>query len=209
MKTWDSIEVENCETVFYCVQSSKPDTDKVIYLPVKGGLFDVGRKTLMALEWALQNKEFDFIARAHSSIYVDKKELRKYIDTLPETNVISGLQVLGEQSWLWGGCGFVLSKDVVQKIVANKDGWRHTEMEDRAISFLCSDLGIPFTQGMGCSIDKKDNDTWSCTSYGTPGFDFDDFSAMKKASQYYIRVKQDGHREIDEYLMNELFRVLN
>lgn len=206
--TWDTVEAEGMETIYYCGKSFKANTDKIIYLPVRESLHTMGEKLLLALEWALQNKEFDYIGRPHSCIYVDKKELRKYVDTLPDTDVVSGLQVLDTPSWLWGGCGFVLSKDVVQKIVANKDGWDHSKMEDMALSMISTALGIPFTQGRGCSIDKKSDGIWSCTSYGTPGFDFGDFAAMKKAKQYFIRVKQDGARDVDEMIMNELFKHL-
>lgn len=207
--TWDSVEAEGMETVFYCGRSFRQNTDKIIYLPVRESLNTMGEKFLLALEWALANKEFDYIARPHSCIYVDKKELRKYIDTLPETKVLSGLQVLDENPWLWGGCGFVLSKDVAQDVVANKDRWQHNKMEDMALSMITQfECGVSHTQGRGCSIDKKSEGEWTCISYGTPGFDFTDFADMKKAGQYFIRVKQDGARHLDEMIMNELFKHL-
>lgn len=209
MNTWDSIDCEGTESIYYCGESDKPNTNKIIYLPVNESLHTMGQKLLLAFEWVLKNKDFDYIGRPHSCIYVDKKELRKYVDLLPATDVISGLQVIDNPNWLWGGCGFVLSRDVVEKIVANKELWNHTEMEDKGLSFIATKLGIPFTQGRGCSIDRKSDTVWSCTSYGTQGFDFENFEEMKKSGQYYIRCKQDGQREIDEYLMNELFKALN
>lgn len=208
-RTWDTVKADGMDTIYYCGGSTyKENTENTIFLPVRESLHTMGEKLLLAFEWALQNKDFDYIARPHSCIYVDKKELRKYVDSLPDNDVISGLQVLGDPVWLWGGCGFVLSKDVVQKIVANKHGWDHTKMEDMALSMICSALQIPFTQGRGCSIDKKSEGVWSCTSYGTPGFDFENFEEMKKAGQYFIRCKQDGARHVDEIIMKELFKHL-
>lgn len=208
-ETWNSVEVENMETVFYCGESDKTDTDKIIYLPVKESLHTMGHKLLLALGWSLKNKEFDYLARPHSSIYVNKKELMNYVNTLPETNVFSAIGVDADPRWAWGGLGYVYSKDVIEKIIANKEHYRHDLMEDMAQSYLINKLEIPYTNGMGCSIDKKENG-WLCLSYGgTETFEFSDFSEITKSKgQYYYRVKQDGKREVDEHIMRELFKHL-
>lgn len=209
LETWDSVEQEGCETVYYFGKSNKQNTDKFVYLPIHESLASMGQKTLMALEWALENKEFDYIARPHSCIYVNKKELVNYVDSLPNENIFSGLMVEDKRSWMWGGCGYVISKDVVKKLVDNKAQLDVRKMEDMGVSHLASDLEIPYTQGFGCSIDRL-KDKWRCTCYGTESFEFDDFSEVKKsAGQYFYRVKYDGNREMDEYTMRQLFKALN
>jgi hypothetical protein len=209
LETWDSIDQEGCETVYYFGKSNKPNTDKFVYLPINESLFSMGRKTLMAFEWALQNKEFDYIARPHSCIYVNKKELVNCVNILPSENVFSGLKVEDKKPWLWGGCGYVFSKDVVYKIVGNKKLLDVKKMEDMAISHLASDLDIPYTQGIGCSIDRL-KDKWRCTCYGTESFEFYDFHEVaKNKNQYFYRVKQDLKRDVDEYVMKQLFKALN
>jgi len=93
MSTWDSIDEQGMETVYYFGEhkNSEPQSfQKSVYLPIDESLNNMGRKTLMALEWALKNKNWDYIARPHSCIYVNKKELREYIDSLPEHDVYSG-----------------------------------------------------------------------------------------------------------------------
>lgn len=211
-QTWDSIEVDGCETIYYCGLSSKKDTNKIIYLPVKESLHTMGIKLLLAFEWALENKEFNYIARPHSCIYVDKKQLIGYIQELPVENVFAGPKVDVTPPWLWGGLGYILSKDVVRKIVDNKDQWDHTLMEDMALSFIVSKLNIPFTDGAGCSIDKYGHDSWLCLSYGesrSKSFIFTDFSDVPlKSNQFFYRVKQDNKRDIDELIMRNLFEQL-
>lgn len=208
MLTWDTIEVEDMETVFYSDRSTKPDTNKIIYLPIEANMYTMNKKLMMAFEWALANKEFDFIARPHSCIYVNKGELKDYIQSLPKQNVFSGLQVIATPTWMWGGIGFVFSRDVVEKFVQNKVYMRDDLMEDMSISYLANYLEIPYTQGRGCSIEKKKNG-WMAMCYGTDSLEFTDFDDIKKIKgQYFYRVKQDQNRTMDLYIMNELFKAL-
>ena len=208
-KTWDSIDVEGTETIYYCGESNKPNTDKIIYFPVPESLYTMGRKLLMSFEWALKNKEFDYLARPHSCIYVNKKELLKYVQMLPNENIFATLKVTADPVWGWGGIGFVLSRDVVQKIVDNKEHWDHRHMEDMSLSYLVNKLGIPYTNGRGCSIDNM-GDCWRCMMYGHgESFEFTDFGdIVKSKGQYFYRVKQDKDRSVDGKIMHELFKYL-
>jgi hypothetical protein len=204
--TWDSIEVDGVETVFYCGNPVKENTDKVIYFPIDESLFSMGEKTLRAYEWALKNKEFDYIARVNSSCFVNKKELIKHCNTLQKKRLFSGLIVNSEPSWVWGGGNYIISKDVIQEIVDNKHLWDHKIMEDMAASYVVSKLGIPFTPGKACSIEKRPHG-WFCLCYGGESVEFTDFKDLK-VDQYFFRVKQDGRRETEDYIMKELYQNL-
>lgn len=207
LRTWDTVQVKGCETVYYFGASNNTDTGKFIYLPINETLVNMGAKTLAAFEWALNNKDFDYIARPHSCIYVNKKELMNYVDGLPNQNVFAGIKVNAVPEWSWGGCGYVFSRDIIQKLVDNKGIFAHGMMEDIGISYMANELGIPFTNGRGCSIDKKENG-WICLSYGgCDSFDFNDFSEISKSKgQFFYRIKQDGKRYMEEFIMEEMFR---
>lgn len=209
LNTWDSVLVDGCETIYYCGASYKQNNIKVIYLPVKDTLETMGEKTLQAFEWALQNKTFDYIARVHSSCYVDKKRLIEYIQTLPNENVFAGAEVTGDTTkWMWGGGHFCLSRDVVQKIVDNRDKWNHSVMEDKAMSYVVDSLGIPFTQGKSCSINKTETG-WLLLACGDGvNVELKEWADVKKETNHFYRVKQDGDRNMDGVIMNELFKVL-
>jgi hypothetical protein len=210
-ETWDSIDHPQCETVYYFSNKNKENSGKYIYFPIPESLYSMGHKLLAAFEWALANKDFNYIARPHSCIYVNKNELAGYINELPDTNVCAGPLVVATPSWLWGGLGFVFSRDVVQKIVDNKTRYDHRMMEDVGVSSLVASLGIPFTEGTGCSIDKYGN-SWLCLSYGSKrskSFTFTDFADVPiKSNQFYYRVKQDYDRNQDMFIMRELFKHL-
>src|SRR4029077_14578919 len=83
LQTWDSIDNPQCETVYYFSNKDKVSEGKFLYLPVQESLYMMGHKLLAAFQWALANKDFDYIARPHSCIYVNKKELAGYINDLP------------------------------------------------------------------------------------------------------------------------------
>lgn len=208
-RTWDSVEVENMETIFYCGKSEKTNTDKIVYLNVDEGLLNLGHKTLSAFIWALSNKQFDYIARVHSSIYVNKIKLKEYVENLPETNVFDCIPADSQNGFKygWGGLGYVISKDVIEKIVDNQNLWPHKYMEDESMSLLVAGLGIPFRTGYAAGIDKKEIG-WQCISYGGESIEFQNFEDLKRLGHHYYRVKNDGLRHLDEHLMNELFKSL-
>jgi hypothetical protein len=212
LETWDSISVDGVDTLFYFGNPVKENTDNAIYFPVEEHYNTMGVKMLSAFDWVLKNKEFDYIARINSSCYVDKKELIKHIQTLPDKNVFSGGAVQKNEldDYLWGGLQWIISKDVIQKFFDNKDKYNHSLMEDVALSYLAKDIGIPFHKGIGCAIDKIENG-WRLISYGGgESFEFKDFSEIKnKYPHHFYRCKQDLDRNVDEYVMNELNKILS
>lgn len=208
IQTWDSIDVEGVGTAYY-FDGFKSNTSKFIYVPVETGLLSMGKKTLGALEYAFNNYEFDYIARIHSSIYCDKKRLIEYIQGLPDNNLFSGTIASSQNGfeYMWGGTGYIISKDVVKKIVDNKLQWQHKYMEDESLSLLVNWLSIPFTAGYAGSIDNM-KDHWRCISYGGESITFTAWEDLQKLNHHFYRVKQDGQRWVDGLIMNELFRVL-
>ena len=48
MSTWDSFEVDGTQTIFYCGDPVKDNTDKIIYFPIKEEYSTMGHKALLA-----------------------------------------------------------------------------------------------------------------------------------------------------------------
>lgn len=210
-RTWDSVEEDAVETVFYFGSPIKENTDKELYLPINEAYNTMPRKTLMAFEWALKNKQFDYLCRVNSSTFVNKRELIGYVQSLPSENVFAGLVVEvppGQESWCWGP-QITLSRDVVEKMVANKQHLDETLMEDVSVSHLFNRLNIPYTSGKMASIDKME-DGWRLISYRDgDSYVFNSFSEIKKEQgHFYYRCKQDYDRDKDRYVMEQLFRYL-
>lgn len=207
--TWDSFEVENVEVIYITGESKQNSGSKEVNLPIKESLYSMGEKALQSFEYVLKNKEFDYLARVNSSCYVDKKELIKFIQTLPDKDLFMCAEVTDTPRWSWGGYQFIYSKDVIQKIVNNKQFWNHGVMEDKSVSMLIDKIGIPYTQiKKSCSINKQDPG-WLALSCENDNFYFHNFDEVKNYGNIFYRVKQDGQRELDEYIMNELFKCLH
>jgi hypothetical protein len=203
LDTWDSFEVEGIENIFYFGAPVKENTDKCIYFDIEESYYTMSKKNIAAFEWALANKEFDYIVRVNSSTYVDKKVLAEYVQTLPDKNCFAGVEVNHIPKWAIGWA-YIISKDVIQKIVEHKPLLRNDITDDLALSYLINNLEIPYTKLKMCSIDKRDNG-WALVPYnGGCGFDFTDFADLKNVGYPMYRVKQDLHREQDKFIMEQL-----
>lgn len=210
--TWDSLGMEGVDSFYYFDRGFREILPRTITLDEGGGLHDMGRRDLLGYRWALDNRQWDYMARVNASCYVRKSLLRDYVQTLPDAGLFCGVMygaAKPEDSFLWGGAHFVMSRDVVKAFVDNAAAWDHHVMEDVAMSRLAQRLGIPFdTRGRAASINKK-GDGWLCLCYNgkNGGFEFKDFAEMKKLDdQHFIRVKQDLQRHLDVMIMQELHK---
>ena len=164
------------------------------------------KKTILAFQYVVKHCEFDYMVRVNSSCYVDKKRMVEFVETLPDKNVFAGSEVKDVQKWMWGGAQFIYSRDVVEAVACQQ--WDTRQMEDVAVSRVVNSLGIPYTKGLSCSINKREND-WLLIDYPNGNNkEFVNFDELKDTNQFFFRVKCDGRREIDKYVMQELFKVL-
>lgn len=213
--TWNAEEVEGVETVFYFGRSDKSSTDKILYTPVDDGFFDMGKKTLAAFEYALAHRRFDYIFRGNASLYINKAGLLRYAQNQPETNLALGVLAPGEHGteFMWGP-GYMLSRDVVQKVVDNQQFWDHRDMDDVAISNLLRGIDVPLdNRGSLVSLAIK-GEGRQCIFYenGSGGAAY--AQTMKEVvaaapNQFAFRVKTDHDRETDVRLMTELHEAFN
>jgi hypothetical protein len=163
-----------------------------------------------AYEHALTIPGWDFMARTHSSTYVHKRNLVEFCETLHRKNLLLGLLVTGERPFLWGGGSYIMSRDVIEQLVENKDRWDMGIMEDNGITDLANELGIPMSgNGRMASIDQH-GDEYQVTTYGIgQGFTFTDWDDVNKAQpHFYWRCKQDLRRHEDLMIFRKLHKHL-
>lgn len=216
-ETWDAKDVEGVETIFYFAHSDKPSTFKMLYASSDDDFYSMGKKTLCAFEDALAYRKFDYIFRANASLFVNKPGLLRYVQNKPETGLALGVvancgHFEGERySFLWGP-SFLLSRDVVEKIVANQAFWDHRLMDDNAISRLLTQLEVPLdNRGSMASVALK-NGGYEFIYYENGvagGVTMQSLSDLREwlPNQFAFRVKTDSDREIDIRLMKELNAV--
>jgi hypothetical protein len=212
METWDSEpDYPQTQTLYYIGKSNEPWTPRVFSSPeLTESLEDVAPRTIEAYEKALDIPDWDFMARTHSSTYVHKRNLVDFCETLHRKNLLCGLLVTGVKPFLWGGGSYIMSRDVIEELVANKDKWNRNIMEDNALTDLANELGIPMSgNGRMASIDHV-SDGYLVTVYGVgEGFTFNDWTDINRAQpHYYFRCKQDLRRHEDLQIFRELKRHL-
>jgi len=80
-----------------------------------------GEKFIMALEYCLNNFEFDFIQRISCTSYVDVPKMMTYLDTLPKTKVYNGARNMYNYEYYFiTGHNVLMSRDTVETLVKHK-----------------------------------------------------------------------------------------
>lgn len=211
IETWDSVDHSQTQTVYYCGKSDRPLTNKELYSDtLTEELEDVSSRTIEAFECALELPDWDFLARPNSSCYVHKKNLVQFCETIPTTNSIYG--VLSEWGMMWGGCHYIFSRDVVEKMVVNKDKWNHKVMDDESITALLNAVGYTLeSKGWCASINLQPNGEHLCLTYNHgENFTFNDWADVKKLDDhFFVRCKYDPDRTQDLMTFRKLYEHWN
>ncbi len=208
MDTWDSVDHPKTQTLYYCGKSDQPSSEKVFYSPTyTEDLEDVSSRTIEAFEEALKY-DWDYLARPNSSCYVHKHNLVDFLRTSIWGNVIFGVLTGGENNFLWGGCQYIFSRDVIDKMVANKEKWNHNVMDDNSISLLAREIGVPLASNGWCaSINLQSNGEHLCLTYNHgEAFTFTNWEDVKKLDgHFFVRCKHDPDRTQDLMTFRKLF----
>lgn len=140
--TWDSLEVDGVKTLFLTGNGDDNFIENdVIRTDVKESLFNCGYKTLKAFE-LIKELDFDFIFRTNSSSYVDKSLLKDYLLEKPKERFYSG--VVGNHNGIKfsSGSGFIMTKDLVNLVLENRQSWNHSYIDDVALGLLLKNFGV-------------------------------------------------------------------
>ena len=123
--------------------------DKDLLIDINDDTLNMGKKTILAFEWALQNSNFDYIIRPTPSSYVYYPNLEKYINenyehekivyggTIQETNDKDGSRIE-----FASGSTLILNRRCVEIIVNNKHLWDHDYWDDVGLAILLNSLDI-------------------------------------------------------------------
>lgn len=149
-KTWGKhCNLDNVEVVYYFGHDNSSvviEHDK-IFFPTDDGLANVAQKSLLFYEYLNTNKTYDFLFRTNCSSYVNIQNLLNFLHNKPKQNFFSAFigDHYGRQ--FASGSGFVITKDLVELIIKNKHLYDNALVDDLALSFALTDLGIKITQG--------------------------------------------------------------
>src|SRR5207244_4309286 len=139
-----SIETTGIETLFYVGGRSLRVDRRRLVVPIPDDLANVGRKTIAAFEYALENRRFDLVFRTNCSSYVDLPNLRAYAEGYARLRRFYA-GVLGGAAGgvpFASGSGYFLSRDLVELVVQEQADWDHTKLDDVALGTLLARSGV-------------------------------------------------------------------
>ena len=115
----------------------------------------IGVKTLDAFEFSIKNFEFDYIYRTNVSSYLDLVRLQRFIGNKPKENFYAGLQGDHNGIAFASGCGYFISRDLIIKVLRNRDLWDHNLVDDVAIGkLLLQDLKVELHEVQRIDLDS-------------------------------------------------------
>jgi len=134
--TWNNKNFNNHTTFYYSFNNSVDKithTDTDLIIPGNEGFFNIGKKTLIAFDYILNNFDFDFVFRTNLSSYIDTKLLYEHINNnnLIYDGIVGNFKGLFE---FCSGSGYVIRKDIIKKVIDNQNIWNHQLIDDCSLA---------------------------------------------------------------------------
>ena len=206
-ETWYKLKNNDVEVIFYKennynsreTQFDSPD----LRVPCLDGFFQLGLKTLLSFEWVLENYNFDYIFRTNLGSFVNPTSIIEFVKEKPKKEFYCGIigkYNLDREITYASGSGYFLSKDLVEKVVLNKQFWKHNVVDDVAIGELLSNLGVSVSKN---AIRKNICDGETFYQIGEENVEY-----ISDQLVYHIRLRSND-RNIDIQNMKSIFENLN
>lgn len=111
---------------------------------------DISFKTLKSFEWISENIEFNYLFRTNTSSYIDTKNLRQFCKSNNKEFLYRGKKVSNyfddtHISYV-SGAEILLSNNVFQLLVENKEHWNTNLIDDVSIGKILQNLNIPIEE---------------------------------------------------------------
>ena len=160
-ETWDSIQVENVNTLFFYGDDTVSEThisENNLILKTQDTTLNNSYKLKMVYDF-VYNMEWDYIFRTNASSYVDKKRLLNKAQTLPITQCYCGMKGIAGNVMFSSGAGTFYSRDCIDILrnTINDDYRMKSELDDNAEGAILNKASIKVTSGASRS-DYTHND---------------------------------------------------
>jgi len=147
LSNWNSLNVpEGMKVIYYfmdpAIQHPELRGDK-LYIPgIDSFIPGTHIKTIAAFKYALANEEFDYLVRPNLSSAIDLFALQRWFVGKPTINH-------GFGPWMFdsflSGCGFALTRDVVQRFVQWDHPARPIDFDDQMLKHFMHENRVPHT----------------------------------------------------------------
>lgn len=195
-RTWAREYPKNVDIYYYYGGGTRNyiEGDK-IYSKSDEDIYNIGHKTINAFE-LLSQKNYDYIFRTNSSSYVNIEYLLDYLKDKPSKMFYHGViaHYEPENFNFVSGSGYIISRDLVDLVIKNKDKWDHSlaNADDVSIGKLLNSFGVVATQGIRRYV----------------GFDIETLTKKEFDENYHFRCKCYDRND-DVLLMEKLDKIKN
>lgn len=136
------------EYFFYQSSNSNFIKKKILYLDCSADYKDINLKTIKAFEFSLKEFDFDFLLRTNTSSYIDIENLYNFLSLKKDGSIFAGhigRSVDYPNFDFISGSAFILSRDLVNQLIVNKNSLDYSLPDDLMISKFFKQINIQFT----------------------------------------------------------------
>jgi hypothetical protein len=148
-ETW-LIDAKNAgiDVVFYYGSLDKISEGDRLFFPTGEGWSQINNKTYLMFKYIKENFDFDFVFRTNSSSYVKIENLINFLKDKPLKGYYSAMLGQRHEDIHFGsGCGYTLSRDLVEYIVDNETLWNFNLPDDVAVADILNNINISLSEG--------------------------------------------------------------
>jgi hypothetical protein len=142
-ETWFTQPSDKIKTFFYYGghKEFKVENEN-IYCSSVEDYGKLGLKTVETFEYIYNNYDFKYIFRTNAGTYIKYNELLNHLSDKPMENYYSGIIGHYANTDYASGSGYFLSRDVVKKILDNREQLSHNFIDDVELGILLKKLDI-------------------------------------------------------------------
>jgi hypothetical protein len=177
----------------------------------------IGHKTLMALEYLL-TQDFDYVFRTNSSSFIHIPNLISAMNNFPTEKFYSGRVLPYHTTELnldfVTGSGYILSRDLVEYVVKNKDNWSHHFADDVSVAKLLKEYDVYPTPHEWVKIIDYTNENEIIQIETSSKYDLINYKSITNnelineiGDRYHIRCKIESRFDIPSQV--RIFEKLN
>lgn len=167
----------------------REDGDR-LFVPIPEAYVTITGKSFLALEYALDHFNFDFLLRTNTSSYVNLQVLLESVKDLPVARVYAGVVSTTRSGEAFiSGAGILMSRDVVEAVVSD-ESFEFDQLDDVAIARSLFRQGVHMTPLVRVDLESLGQ--------------VDGVSEGALKSTFHYRCKVAGAREMDIAIMRRV-----
>jgi len=197
--TWMSKPERNIKVLTYSGSESLDYDGKHLTVISNDDYSSLSYKALKSFEWIAKNIEFDYLFRTNTSSYIDTKKLSEFCNLNNDKFLYRGTKLKnnfnGEDVTYVSGAEILISKNVFNLLLDNKNYWDTSLVDDVSIGKVLQNLNINLQDSKSLMFDNS--------FFKLSTFNHEYHFRCRVDSPYYFP------RFLEKYLIKYIHREIN